>query len=231
MTYILLCVSVNGFEPDFLFPLENVTIAQGRDAIFTCVVNNIGGNRVSAPEGGFAPARVGISKNRWQTKTIYTKLFFAPRLRLSHQHSFLTFCRLYYYYYHCYYTLASISPYTDTTNYRYLHHVGSLYARRARIVAIILRANNANDLHIFFPFVRTISSIEKNSPSPVHTCETRRRSFLELWSFLRRVVVLVVCTVVFCRRVIVYVGGGHYFSIFLTLLHTYTHSFSRFIFS
>ncbi|XP_050540543.1 lachesin isoform X2 [Daktulosphaira vitifoliae] len=37
----------NGFEPDFLFPLENVTIAQGRDAIFTCVVNNIGGNRVA----------------------------------------------------------------------------------------------------------------------------------------------------------------------------------------
>jgi len=58
---LLLYVSVNGFEPDFLFPLENVTIAQGRDAIFTCVVNNIGGNRVSAPEGGFTSARVGIS--------------------------------------------------------------------------------------------------------------------------------------------------------------------------
>jgi len=61
---LLLYVSVNGFEPDFLFPLENVTIAQGRDAIFTCVVNNIGGNRVSAPEGGFTSARVGIS-NYW----------------------------------------------------------------------------------------------------------------------------------------------------------------------
>uniref|UniRef100_A0A2S2PES2 Lachesin n=1 Tax=Schizaphis graminum TaxID=13262 RepID=A0A2S2PES2_SCHGA len=53
---------VNGFEPDFLFPLENVTIAQGRDAIFTCVVNNIGGNRVSAPEGGFTSARVAWIK-------------------------------------------------------------------------------------------------------------------------------------------------------------------------
>ncbi|KAF0773449.1 lachesin-like isoform X1 [Aphis craccivora] len=52
---------LNGYEPDFLFPLDNVTIAQGRDAIFTCVVNNIGGNRVSAPEGGFTSARVGIS--------------------------------------------------------------------------------------------------------------------------------------------------------------------------
>jgi hypothetical protein len=44
-----------GFEPDFLYPLENVTIAQGRDAMFTCVVNNLGGYRVSAD---LAPARV-----------------------------------------------------------------------------------------------------------------------------------------------------------------------------
>ncbi|KAI5727389.1 hypothetical protein M8J77_001683 [Diaphorina citri] len=41
-------VPVRGFEPDFLYPLENVTIAQGRDAIFTCVVNNLGGHRVSS---------------------------------------------------------------------------------------------------------------------------------------------------------------------------------------
>ncbi|XP_037937108.1 lachesin-like [Teleopsis dalmanni] len=39
--------SVGAFEPDFVFPLENVTIAQGRDATFTCVVNNLGGHRVS----------------------------------------------------------------------------------------------------------------------------------------------------------------------------------------
>ncbi|CAG9581301.1 unnamed protein product [Danaus chrysippus] len=36
-----------GLEPDFLYPLENVTIAQGRDATFTCVVNNLGGYRVA----------------------------------------------------------------------------------------------------------------------------------------------------------------------------------------
>ncbi|KAJ6648677.1 hypothetical protein Bhyg_03908 [Pseudolycoriella hygida] len=35
----------SAFEPDFVFPLENVTIAQGRDATFTCVVNNLGGYR------------------------------------------------------------------------------------------------------------------------------------------------------------------------------------------
>lgn len=40
-------VIVSGFEPDFLYPLENVTVAQGRDATFTCVVNNLGGYRVA----------------------------------------------------------------------------------------------------------------------------------------------------------------------------------------
>ncbi|XP_076676942.1 lachesin isoform X2 [Andrena cerasifolii] len=38
---------VTGLEPDFVYPLENVTIPQGRDATFTCVVNNLGGYRVA----------------------------------------------------------------------------------------------------------------------------------------------------------------------------------------
>lgn len=51
-------VITNGLEPDFLYPLENVTIPQGRDASFTCVVNNLGGYRVSqnsasASDGAF----------------------------------------------------------------------------------------------------------------------------------------------------------------------------------
>lgn len=52
---------VSAFEPDFVFPLENVTVAQGRDAVFTCVVNNLGGYRVSGSgsEPG-TPARVRI---------------------------------------------------------------------------------------------------------------------------------------------------------------------------
>lgn len=33
--------------PGFQAPLQNVTVAQGRDAIFTCVVENIGGHTVS----------------------------------------------------------------------------------------------------------------------------------------------------------------------------------------
>lgn len=52
-------VTVTAFEPDFVFPLENVTVAQGRDASFTCVVNNLGGYRVSGSET--PPARVCIS--------------------------------------------------------------------------------------------------------------------------------------------------------------------------
>uniref|UniRef100_A0A1B0AX54 Ig-like domain-containing protein n=1 Tax=Glossina palpalis gambiensis TaxID=67801 RepID=A0A1B0AX54_9MUSC len=46
--------AVSAFEPDFVIPLENVTVAQGRDATFTCVVNNLGGHRVS---GDSTPAR------------------------------------------------------------------------------------------------------------------------------------------------------------------------------
>ncbi|XP_034478814.1 protein amalgam [Drosophila innubila] len=45
---LLLCNCIVGaFEPDFVIPLENVTVAQGRDATFTCVVNNLGGHRVA----------------------------------------------------------------------------------------------------------------------------------------------------------------------------------------
>ncbi|XP_050099238.1 uncharacterized protein LOC126579731 [Anopheles aquasalis] len=48
--YIVLAVllaNVSAFEPDFVYPLENVTVAKGRDATFTCVVNNLGGYRVA----------------------------------------------------------------------------------------------------------------------------------------------------------------------------------------
>lgn len=55
LKHMFLCSAALGFEPDFLYPLENVTIPQGRDAMFTCVVNNLGGYRVSAD---LAPARV-----------------------------------------------------------------------------------------------------------------------------------------------------------------------------
>ncbi|KOB77991.1 Lachesin [Operophtera brumata] len=43
---LILFVAALGLEPDFLYPLENVTIAQGRDAMFTCVVNNLGATYV-----------------------------------------------------------------------------------------------------------------------------------------------------------------------------------------
>ncbi|XP_032296379.1 protein amalgam isoform X1 [Drosophila virilis] len=53
--------SVGAFEPDFVIPLENVTVAQGRDATFTCVVNNLGGHRVSG-DGASVPAKVAWIK-------------------------------------------------------------------------------------------------------------------------------------------------------------------------
>ncbi|XP_014612374.1 PREDICTED: lachesin-like [Polistes canadensis] len=59
---------VTGLEPDFSFPLQNVTIPQGRDATFTCVVNNLGGYRVSpssstsGDHSGGAKARVAWIK-------------------------------------------------------------------------------------------------------------------------------------------------------------------------
>ena len=59
-------VAVTGLEPDFVYPLENLTISQGRDATFTCVVSNLGGYRVSpsssasGDHSGGAKARVTI---------------------------------------------------------------------------------------------------------------------------------------------------------------------------
>ncbi|XP_062536788.1 lachesin-like isoform X2 [Armigeres subalbatus] len=48
ITLVLIVTNVvAAFEPDFVYPLENVTVAKGRDATFTCVVNNLGGYRVA----------------------------------------------------------------------------------------------------------------------------------------------------------------------------------------
>lgn len=57
LVHLFLSANIAGLEPDFQKPLENVTVAQGRDAVFTCVVNNLGGYRVS---GDASHARVCI---------------------------------------------------------------------------------------------------------------------------------------------------------------------------
>ncbi|KAK3922649.1 Striated muscle-specific serine/threonine-protein kinase [Frankliniella fusca] len=44
---LCLLAGARALEPEFQMPLRNQSIAQGRDAIFTCVVNNLGGHRVS----------------------------------------------------------------------------------------------------------------------------------------------------------------------------------------
>ncbi|XP_069991777.1 lachesin isoform X1 [Penaeus vannamei] len=38
---------VVSYEPDFVEPLENVTVTVGREAVFTCVVDHLGGYRVA----------------------------------------------------------------------------------------------------------------------------------------------------------------------------------------
>ena len=32
--------------PEFIYPIDNITVAAGRDAQFTCVVNNLEGHKV-----------------------------------------------------------------------------------------------------------------------------------------------------------------------------------------
>ena len=39
-------VAVTSLEPGFVSPLENITVAAGRSAHFTCVVNHLGGHKV-----------------------------------------------------------------------------------------------------------------------------------------------------------------------------------------
>ena len=43
---------VTGFEPGFISPLENITVAAGRAAQFTCVVKHLGGHKVSSTHWG-----------------------------------------------------------------------------------------------------------------------------------------------------------------------------------
>ena len=40
-------VSVDASLPEFIYPIDNITVAAGRDAQFTCVVNNLEGHKVS----------------------------------------------------------------------------------------------------------------------------------------------------------------------------------------
>jgi hypothetical protein len=39
-------IQVTDLEPEFLQPLENHTVTQGRDIFFTCVVNHLGTYKV-----------------------------------------------------------------------------------------------------------------------------------------------------------------------------------------
>ncbi|XP_031843286.1 lachesin [Nomia melanderi] len=84
---------VTGLEPDFEYPLENVTIPQGRDATFTCVVNNLGGYRVSpsssasGDHSGGAKARVAWIKADTKAILAIQEHVITNNARLSVTHS------------------------------------------------------------------------------------------------------------------------------------------------
>ena len=44
---LILLHAVTGVEPGFISPLNNMTVAAGRSAHFTCVVKHLGGHKVS----------------------------------------------------------------------------------------------------------------------------------------------------------------------------------------
>ena len=43
---LVLFLSVSAYKPGFISPLENITVAAGRLAQFTCVVKHLGGHKV-----------------------------------------------------------------------------------------------------------------------------------------------------------------------------------------
>ena len=40
-------IAVFGASPEFIYAIDNITVAAGREAQFTCVVNNLEGHKVS----------------------------------------------------------------------------------------------------------------------------------------------------------------------------------------
>ncbi|KAK3863363.1 hypothetical protein Pcinc_030860 [Petrolisthes cinctipes] len=62
---------VSSFQPQFVEPLQNVTVAEGREATFTCVVDHLGGYRgvgngrvveVEEEEGGGGRGGGGVGR-------------------------------------------------------------------------------------------------------------------------------------------------------------------------
>ncbi|XP_043510277.1 lachesin-like isoform X3 [Frieseomelitta varia] len=84
---------MTGLEPDFVYPLENLTISQGRDATFTCVVSNLGGYRVSpsssasGDHSGGAKARVAWIKADTKAVLAIHEHVITNNARLSVTHS------------------------------------------------------------------------------------------------------------------------------------------------
>jgi len=57
-------VQKDGPEPEFLNPMENVTVALGREAILVCSVKNIGEHKVSLKKNNYRYYRYGYYPNK-----------------------------------------------------------------------------------------------------------------------------------------------------------------------
>ncbi|XP_011500621.1 PREDICTED: lachesin-like [Ceratosolen solmsi marchali] len=83
---------VTCLEPDFLNPMENITVPKGRDATFTCVVNHLGGYRVSpsssasGDHGGANPRVAWIKANTRAVLAIHEHVI-TNNARLSVTHN------------------------------------------------------------------------------------------------------------------------------------------------
>ena len=61
-------VAVEASVPEFIYPIDNITVAAGRDAQFTCVVNNLEGHKVGFLSSQFADihsSRNVINLGQW----------------------------------------------------------------------------------------------------------------------------------------------------------------------
>ena len=77
-SYLTCVVSVSGgaFPPEFADTIQNVTVSLGRDATFTCLVNHLGGYRVSFPICQTS-VKLSLIRAKWPS------LLFAPSLSPS----------------------------------------------------------------------------------------------------------------------------------------------------
>ena len=57
--------------PEFIYPIDNITVAAGRDAHFTCVVNKLQGHKVNKLQGHKVNKLQGHKVNKLQGHKVH----------------------------------------------------------------------------------------------------------------------------------------------------------------